>query len=278
MRIDRFSSLTELVERVRSFPVVEDGRSQARCIWMGGEDNPAHTGDGINLALYGWTKGVERARDIAERVAARTLHGAASAASQEIQYDVVGMAYDCGSVLAGVPEAWLTFAPCEVKTAVRIVSNVTASAGVPGDAMMRRGVAVAALALALQAQGYPVTIDVMQDIYSRNIGRFQTIVRIADAASGSPLDVDRLVFALAHPIMFRGLMRAFIDERQDTTTSPKWNGSVNSNERPCGEDSSHDPVTLFLGGQHLDECERWNDNQAEQWVLTQFLMQTKRDW
>lgn len=259
-----YSSLGAFVDWVESLP---------RCKGVDDCDAGHHTSTwrgGFNLAQakhaarFGWPEGTRKASALVDRIATRVLDRSHIALSETIGYDVIGAAYDAGAVALGIPEAWGVMQPQESKRAVRIVVNIMASSGVDAGDLLTRGIAVTALVLALQAKGYPVTVDVFHAVREDKGG--SEIIRLADAASGSQLDVDRMTYALAHPSMLRSLCRT--GTARSTGSIAKWDaGRVWSNVRPPGD------IDLFIGGAHLHEVEHWRDG-GEDWVLQEYERQT----
>jgi hypothetical protein len=259
-----FATLTDLVEYVDA---LADDEAEGGYSWSGGSLAEAR-----DLAIHGWPEGARKAGEIAGRIADRVVASPTETSSRvEIGYDVAGAAYDAGAYAQGIPESWA--APQLVTTAhaVRIVINIVASAGVGPDVIMRRGLAVAAIALVLQANGYPVTVDVLQHIrLEHGHGERETVMfNVANASSGSPLDVDRLVFALAHPMTFRRLCAAVSIGRRGSTASTRWGDSRPASGKPDGLECD-----IFVGGAHLEEAARWEDG-GEAWVLAEYLRQTE---
>src|SRR5690606_32507271 len=138
----------------------------------------------------------EKSRRIVDRaVSSRS----AMALVQDFQPDVVGAAYDVGGYRSGVPECWVRPETVPVRRAISVCVNVTASGGIEASTLRKRGIAVASLVLALQSAGHPVTVDVAVCIDSYNgRGKFMDLCRVCDAM-GSQVDIDRMVFAMAHP-------------------------------------------------------------------------------
>lgn len=267
----RFNSLHDLVAYVDKLPMLpgfhkQDEETTVR--WAGGSHELA-----TKLATYGWGEGARLASDLSTRIANRIVEATGASVYPAIEYDVIGAAYDAGAVALGMPESWGVMAPTVAKNAVRIVLNCTVSAGVPESSIRARGLAVGALVLALQSRGYPVTVDVWQgEGCSHNKGIAGDMVRVTDASTGSQLDLDRMVYALAHPTFFRKLLRAVTNGiRCDghNVRTGKWDGgTVEQESRPEDGEAIH----LFLGGAHLDSVARWRDG-GEAWVLGEYLKQ-----
>lgn len=269
----RFNTLHDMVAHVDALPLVPSTQGESdvasTTAWAGGDHKLA-----TQLATFGWPEGARLASEKATRIANRLVEATGTGVYQAIEYDVIGAAYDAGAVALGMPESWGVMAPQVTKNAVRIVLNCTVSGGVPESSIRARGLAVAALVLALQARGYPVTLDVWQgEGCSNNQGIDGDLVRVIDAGTGSQVDTDRMVYALAHPTMFRKLFRAVTNGiRCDghTAQTRRWDsGSVVEDSGP----KDGEPVHLFLGGAHLFSVARWTDG-GEAWVLSEYLRQT----
>lgn len=266
-----FGSLSEYVQHVESLPWVEGNSDDPRDTWC----SSTHA-DAVKLATYGWPEGARLASDKAMKIAARVVNKTSNAVSFNVGYDVIGAAFDAGAVALGIPEAWGILEPQVSKRAVRIVANIAVSGGVTESVITARGLAITAIALVLQSEGYPVTVDIFD---GTRIGRGERnakwsinshVVRVADATSGSPLDIDRLAYALAHPSMFRKLNRSAVQGfRNGAKHKSAWDiSTVLSDAKPEGE------IDIYSGGAHLFEVERWRDG-GEAWVLKEYLRQTK---
>lgn len=232
--------------------------------WYGG----ATMDQALQYARHGWAAGTAQAGALVTRLADRLVSATAPTQATVIGMDVMGAALDTAAYVAGVPEAWGTLQADDTKKAVHVVVNCSASGGVPASALMSRGVAVAAIVLVLQERGYPITLDVMLSHFEKRDRkvRYMLNVRILDAETGSQVDVDRVVFAVAHPAMYRHLLRAEQDNIQRGTTDdpPRWGPSDVLN-RPM-PDTTPD---LYIGSTHLDQVERWRDG-GEAWVLAEY--------
>lgn len=260
---ERFTSLTAAIDAAKTRPswgddVGLEGGARAWCRWS--------SADAAKLATQGWSEGAKRASEVSTRIVDRMVQSVSGNALVEtLAYDVAGGCYDIGGYLSGSPECWIRSEPQIAKRAVSICLNLAVSAGVPTSAMEIRGLAVAALVLALQAKGYPVTVDVCQTLaLNYRSGRTVcSVIRVIDASTGSQLDIDRLVYAIAHPTVFRRIGRALVNNAQDS-----WDGSCPESEGfPPGE------YDLKFGGAHLTESQRWTDG-GEAWIMSEYQKQT----
>lgn len=252
-----FDSLSEVIDHVSALPKVgEDDREFSLPTFEYAKD----------LATFGWKEGAQRVGELATRIANRVVANPGFSTVIGYEYDVTGVAFDMGAVMAGVPEAWLNFVPQPVKREVKILVNLAASQVVPNSVIQERGFAVAALALSLQSCGYAVTVDVSQQSKHERYGVLITTVRVADASTGSVLDLDRLAYATAHPTMYRRVMFAVRGNQRG-----QYNADRVGNAAPY--DVALDGYQVYIGGAHLKQAERWTDG-GEAWVIEEFKRQT----
>lgn len=227
--------------------------------WAGGTREEA-----FDLARMGWHKQTPKVSELAQKVADRVVEHTAEAETTEINYNVTGAAYDPGAFMSGVPECWLAFERTEEKCGIRIVVDGTISSGVAHEHKITMGTAACALIMALDSAGHPVTVDLFMG--GKNYGREaeKTFIRLQDGLNGAVLDIDRLTFAMAHPLALRGFGLTL------------WgHGNMQPyfrNEYPRDTKGEFD---LWVGGGHLDDCKSWKDG-GEAWVMNQYLAQTKK--
>jgi hypothetical protein len=124
------------------------------------------------------------------------------------RWEVSGAEVDMGRFLAGEPECMIESEPIRISRsgrAVRIAVPVNYSASVPADAVKRRGAAIMALVDLLARAQHPVEIwaAICNSREQRGAGR--TVILVKVQAANEPLDMGRVMFALAHPAMLRQL-------------------------------------------------------------------------
>lgn len=161
-----------------------------------------HTGsleEALDLAERGWPEGIERVEELSAKLSEeiiKTLH------VPEVTYDVTGDMLDVGRFVRGEPEDFMTLTPAEIELEPRIlhlVVNISASWGVSGGTLIRKGAAVVALVDVLERHGKRVIIDCMA-----KTDDVETWVRIKE--SDAPVQLANLVYLLAHPSALRRLM------------------------------------------------------------------------
>jgi hypothetical protein len=124
-------------------------------------------------------------------------------------WDVTGAEVDVGVYLSGVPECMVDAMPREVSARGKVITFVIPAGyvnTVEHDVIINRGLALATLCTAIIDAGHSV------EIWSGFTGRltlpkaelrFRSLARVISA--GEPLDIGRLIFAVAHPAMLRRL-------------------------------------------------------------------------
>jgi hypothetical protein len=150
--------------------------------------------DAYKLAREGWRDGMALVQPLAAAMLARPIMEPAD----DWGWDVTGADYDVGEYLAGTPECWLARVPNETKPTITLMASIACSAGIPESVINAKGAAIVALVQALQSAGHPVRLWATVGYAVQ--GHMNTIHRaLLTDDNGGALDIDRLVFALAHP-------------------------------------------------------------------------------
>ncbi len=176
--------------------------------WCGGSWSEA-----LRLAVDGWPLALHEA-DVTVG-ALRERAGIGSwATTLEPTWDVTGSEVDVGAYLAGVPECMVDAVPRRTSTRGRVVTFVVPATYLnttPHELVRNRGIALATLCAAIIGAGHSVEI---WSGWSCMVGpdRHTAMARVISA--GEPLDVGRLVFAVAHPLMCRRLWFAVWDAQE----------------------------------------------------------------
>lgn len=184
--------------------IIGDGR-HARDVWAGGSWEEA-----LRLAVDGWQVPLRDTEITVGALRERAGLGA-SVTTLEPAWDVTGSEVDIGAYLAGVPECMVDAVPQRTSRRGRIVAFLVPASysnQTPHSLIRNRGIALATLCSAIIAAGHSV------EIWSGFVGmiddcRARTVARVV--AAGEPLDLGRLIFAVAHPLMLRRLWFAVWD-------------------------------------------------------------------
>jgi hypothetical protein len=130
----------------------------------------------------------------------------------EAVHDVVGSTVDVGLYLSGEPECMVDMRLAPTVKAGRVITlcaSVSRSGAISVDVITRRGRIVVALAIALSQLGY--ALEIWGDQTTNTDGGLVVQLRYLLQPAGEPLDVERVMFGLAHPAMSRALGFAIRD-------------------------------------------------------------------
>ncbi|MGW3292750.1 DUF7192 family protein [Streptomyces xiamenensis] len=172
----------------------------------------------LRLARDGWAVQIP---DIEVGVAAlRTRSGRMRTTVLVPRWDVTGSEVDIGAYLAGEPECMIDAVPQRATTRGRVVSFLIPAAysyRVPHHVIRNRGLALSALCSSIIMAGHSVEIwsgygGLVED------SRAAAVARVISPAE--PLDMGRLIFALAHPAMLRRLWRGVWETAPEEAARP----------------------------------------------------------
>jgi len=202
-------SWQEFVDRAEAPDTIADGQGRKQRkdnSWAG-----ATWEEALTLAKYGWTVPLPEV-DVAVAALRDDIQVRAGGVSSLVPiWDVTGSEVDVAAYLAGVPECMIDWDPRALSAHGRVVTFLVPAGypnTVPGAHVMNRGVALAALCSAIISAAHSV------EVWSGDAGflprragvgrdRYVAVARVISA--GEPLDVARLLFAMAHPAMLRRL-------------------------------------------------------------------------
>jgi hypothetical protein len=187
----------------------EDGRISRRASttgWSGGSWDGA-----VELASKGWSDGATRIAELSAMFYNRlALH----------QYRKVPAfarsgpgVFNFGRLQAGHPEPYQTWVDSQTvvesvksRGVLKVGYNVAASSMITESVIFNRGAAITTLIDCLERSGFRVEFDWGAGVRSGVWGssEWQTVVRLK--ASESPVELDLLAFACAHPSALRRIM------------------------------------------------------------------------
>lgn len=199
-------SWQEFVDRAGAPDTIPGGRSRnsdsSRNEWAGATWHEA-----LALGTNGWTLPVPEV-DVAVTALREGLNERVSRSRLAPVWHVTGSEVDVAAYLAGVPECMIDCEPRALSAHGRVVTFLvpaTYSHSVPRAYVMNRGVALAALCSAIIGAAHSVEVWSGYACTMPGVGgrRYCGVARVISA--GEPLDVARLMFAMAHPAMLRRL-------------------------------------------------------------------------
>lgn len=234
-------------------------------------------------------KGYEDALPEVEKMLEDIEHDIADMASSsfEQRFDVAGSYVDIGRYLSGEPECMVEATPIHVMRTGRVLKlavPVCYSGGIEKDVILRRGVGIMALVDAMTKMQHPLEIWAVCAIHNgdkyhyqgprggdKALGagkaRMSISVKVQDA--NQPLDMGRVMYALAHPSMLRQLFFAYEDGIEDQNLRRAF-GMDYGRGRPsfaCHTDDLqpidvHNAIVL----PDLDYYDRWNKQTTLAWI------------
>ena len=220
VRMEEFGSFGEYINRAKDNQNPMSSNKDDRDGWS----KTASLLEACSLAYNGWSEirpDVDRLlNSLMERLDARFGDRYVT------KYDVQGSFVDVGAFLQGVPECMVEFESepaAAMGRVVRIVVAGTASSDIDPDDILRRGTAVVALIDCLHKMGLGVELWWDSTITGSDHNNHCTAVRLHDSAE--PMDIDSIMFAVAHPSMLRRL--TFSVQEQSETAEKQ-------NARPYG--------------------------------------------
>lgn len=197
--VSEFGSLGEMIAYATA--VKCQWADEVEAAWSGGTKSVA---EAANLAVKGWHD-VRPEVDREVAAVAEQLRDRLEVAFQT-RHDIVGGVVDVGRFAAGMPDCMLDFVPepsARIGKVVRLFVDYGASGRFNPSYIRRRGVIVLALVDALKTLGVSVEVWGESAVTGRRGEVHTTVVKLHDATE--PLDIDSLMFALAHPSMLRRL-------------------------------------------------------------------------
>lgn len=156
--------------------------------------------EAVDLARNGWQEGVKRLSDLRDSL----MDEVGSLIPEPVPVmDVAGEVVDVGAYVTGQPEHMVTWFDDDGRTRqIHVVVNVVASAERSKESMMMRGLLAAGLVDSLEHAGHRVRLDVVSlHGGGRKYGALAHLKRESEV-----LDLERVVFACAHPSMLRRIV------------------------------------------------------------------------
>ncbi|OPC77040.1 hypothetical protein B4N89_41430 [Embleya scabrispora] len=205
-------SWQEFVDRATEPDTIDDGSGR-----NGDNDWPgASWEEALRLAQDGWTTVLP---EVNVELAELRKGGRDDVLATVLvpTWDTTGSEVDVGAYLSGEPECMVDVVPQRMSKRGRVVTFLVPAAydhTTPHSVVRHRGVALAALCSSIIATGHSVEIWSGYCFYLEDDGtdRFAWAARVISAAE--PLDIGRLMFALAHPAMLRRLWFGAWDSAQ----------------------------------------------------------------
>lgn len=181
--------------------------------------------EGLAIARDGWHAELGDTLRVAE-AAVEKVSKEFELTTFEAVHDVVGSTVDVGLYLSGDPECMIDMVLTPTVKQGRVITlcaSISRSAHVDVGEIVARGRVVVALAIALSQLGYALEIWADMTTSTGPDDKYVTQQRYLLQAAGEALDVERVMFGLAHPAMSRVVGFAIRDGQPGTfgTSSQK---------------------------------------------------------
>jgi hypothetical protein len=181
--------------------------------WAGGCESLEEV---VTLARKGLVDHIPDAMRIAE-AAVESIENEYDMPSFQSFYDVSGSDVDVARYLSGEPECMINYTMVDTPQAGRVITvraPICASAGVTPKEMVDRGIQVVALILALEKTGLQVEVWATSPIHDSWTGdpEYLANLDVLVKGSGQALDIGQVMFAFAHPAMFRVMLLGLCHE------------------------------------------------------------------
>lgn len=219
--VHRFTSLAEAARFAEANPNPKSSAKETDNEWSGTKSLP----EAVHLAVDGWhdvRPEVQKMFDSLESQLALALDE-----QYAIRYDYSGDSVDMGRYVSGDPECmmdYVTEPQARMGKVVRIMVAGVASAYVTPEQIRARGVAVCALVDVLHKMGVGIELWTEQ-CYLRQDGgygkrkpstkRYSMLVKLHDSAD--MMDIDDIMYAIAHPSMLRRIGFAGVEQMEWAT-------------------------------------------------------------
>ena len=200
--IDRFSSWSEFEK------VAVAGRKPDHHSTTGGAEFTGSESweDALELSRKGWGEIRPAVDALVEKMEAKIAPVLQPAFTS--YFDVSGGMVDVGRFMDGEPECMVETRLIETARPGKVISilvNGSFNAGTQGKAIQERGAAIVALVDALEKMQHSTEIDVEISC----LEGLTTLIRVKNAEDG--LDIDALMFAIAHPSALRRIYFAYLE-------------------------------------------------------------------
>jgi len=220
----------------------------------------------LELSRVGWLKG----QADASKIAAPLFNSVSSMIERtDIVRDVEGAQIDIALFLDGEPECWQRFETSYIDgigyRVLRLTFNIAASAAISQATITAKGATIAALIQLLEYSGYRVQVDVLWGGNSPGI-YIQPSVTVK--RPDQPLDLPRLMFAMAHPSMLRRLLFRWAELMHKTDQQKLGSSYGHPDEVP-----EADQGDIHIAKSSYPDSQWDNPESARKWIVGQLKKQ-----
>ncbi len=275
-----FDNWIDLLEYVKE-PSTVTGVLQKQAASIQSKYNGGYAWYGTNsfeeayeLGMKGWKEGQDEALKISQPLIERMVN---FIERPDIMYDVEGIGIDMGRFNAGDPEPFIRFQTeiVEVQAMprlIRIVFNNSASAGIPKETITAKGAVITVLVELLEFAGHRVeVINLPYCVRGSGAEGKAGITYMAGVKVkpfDQPLEMARLMFAMAHPSMLRRFgFRIAEKTSPECQKSLEWGYGIPADPTPeCLEEYGY-KADLFIQSQGSWQVQWTNAESTQKWLI-----------
>ncbi|CAB4151733.1 hypothetical protein UFOVP587_31 [uncultured Caudovirales phage] len=213
-----FDSLGEYIRYAKDNPTPKDSNQP-----KSGSFNYTETlAEACNLATHGWD---EIRAEVDAQLDELVEHiNDAFGEFYVSEHSTSGAFVDMGRFVTGEPECMVSFVSepqARMGRVVKIVMNAVVSGHVPADLIKRRGIAVLALIDTIHKLGVGIELW-WEESLAGGKQEFSTLIKLH--SSEEPMDINSLMFSLAHPDMLRRLQFSVQEQHKDAKSQGAYSG------------------------------------------------------
>ncbi len=193
-----------------------------------------------NLAEFGWPDGRQFMSDMDFEIDPQAREFVVE--NEQRIYDVAGDIPDVPRAIAGDPCSMITIQATEQPTKlVRLVVTVSARATINAETMMNRGGSIASWIDQIESKGWALELVARRSAKSHG---YTTIVDVVVKQPGEPMDIDRVLFAMANPAMTRMLLFHAQDLQPHSANIGHGRGSTFAYSKDLGDEIYIPPTEI----------------------------------
>jgi hypothetical protein len=222
VQFTEFDSLGDYVRFAKDNPTPKDSNQPN----SGGSFNyTANLAEACNLALHGWD---EIRAEVDAQLDELVEHiNDAFGEFYVSEHSTSGAFVDMGRFVTGEPECMVSFVSepqARMGRVVKIVVNGVVSGHVHADIIKKRGIAVLALVDTIHKLGVGIELWWEESMTGAGSSKkeFSTLVKLH--SSEEPMDINSLMFSLAHPDMLRRLQFSVQEQHKDWKEQGAYTG------------------------------------------------------
>ena len=208
-----FDSLGDYVRHAKDNPTPKDSNQPK----SGSFNYTENLNEACNLAIHGWD---EIRAEVDAQLDELVEHiNDAFGEFYVSEHSTSGAFVDMGRFVTGEPECMVSFVSepqARMGRVVKIVVNGVVSGHVHADIIKKRGIAILALVDTIHKLGVGIELWWEESMTGTGTGskkEFSTLVKLH--SSEEPMDINSLMFSLAHPDMLRRLQFSVQEQHKD---------------------------------------------------------------